>query len=170
MSLYTDWQNAAQQNRTQEEYNHYWKTYFAAETENYKKILSAHDTPFAGTLKELSETFGMEPYVFTGFLDGINSSLANGELDLDSLDENSEVRLDVDFEQLYLNMHRAKADWLFNLPEWDGVLSEEKRRELTKEYWKSQIFVAAPTVGRNDPCPCGSGKKYKKCCGRQKND
>lgn len=25
------------------------------------------------------------------------------------------------------------------------------------------------TVGRNDPCPCGSGKKYKKCCGRQQN-
>jgi uncharacterized protein YecA (UPF0149 family) len=23
-----------------------------------------------------------------------------------------------------------------------------------------------PRVGRNDPCPCGSGKKYKKCCGR----
>ena len=25
------------------------------------------------------------------------------------------------------------------------------------------------TVGRNDPCPCGSGKKYKKCCGRNNN-
>ena len=25
---------------------------------------------------------------------------------------------------------------------------------------------AQPAVGRNDPCPCGSGKKYKKCCGR----
>ncbi len=25
---------------------------------------------------------------------------------------------------------------------------------------------ADKTVGRNDPCPCGSGKKYKKCCGR----
>ena len=24
----------------------------------------------------------------------------------------------------------------------------------------------AQKVGRNDPCPCGSGKKYKKCCGR----
>jgi SEC-C motif len=24
----------------------------------------------------------------------------------------------------------------------------------------------APKVGRNDPCPCGSGKKYKNCCGR----
>jgi preprotein translocase subunit SecA len=25
----------------------------------------------------------------------------------------------------------------------------------------------APRAGRNDPCPCGSGKKYKNCCGRQ---
>jgi uncharacterized protein YecA (UPF0149 family) len=24
---------------------------------------------------------------------------------------------------------------------------------------------SSPKVGRNDPCPCGSGKKYKKCCG-----
>ncbi|MFR8275847.1 MAG: SEC-C metal-binding domain-containing protein, partial [Desulfovibrio fairfieldensis] len=27
---------------------------------------------------------------------------------------------------------------------------------------------AGPRVGRNDPCPCGSGKKYKKCCGQDK--
>lgn len=31
---------------------------------------------------------------------------------------------------------------------------------------KSRPAKAAPRVGRNDPCPCGSGKKYKKCCGR----
>jgi preprotein translocase subunit SecA len=30
-----------------------------------------------------------------------------------------------------------------------------------------QIKLETPKVGRNDPCPCGSGKKYKKCCGRQ---
>ena len=29
------------------------------------------------------------------------------------------------------------------------------------------IVRASPKVGRNDPCPCGSGKKYKKCCGRR---
>jgi len=29
-----------------------------------------------------------------------------------------------------------------------------------------QIKLDQPKVGRNDPCPCGSGKKYKKCCGR----
>ena len=30
--------------------------------------------------------------------------------------------------------------------------------------------TAAQKVGRNDPCPCGSGKKYKKCCGRADAD
>ena len=29
-----------------------------------------------------------------------------------------------------------------------------------------QIQNNVPKVGRNDPCPCGSNKKYKKCCGR----
>lgn len=29
-----------------------------------------------------------------------------------------------------------------------------------------QVIRTAPKVGRNDPCPCGSGKKYKNCCGR----
>ena len=29
----------------------------------------------------------------------------------------------------------------------------------------STPYIAPPKVGRNDPCPCGSGKKYKKCCG-----
>jgi preprotein translocase subunit SecA len=31
---------------------------------------------------------------------------------------------------------------------------------------KAPVRRAAPKVGRNDPCPCGSGKKYKQCCGR----
>ena len=28
------------------------------------------------------------------------------------------------------------------------------------------IVNSGPKVGRNDPCPCGSGKKYKQCCGK----
>ena len=31
---------------------------------------------------------------------------------------------------------------------------------------KKQPVKKADKPGRNDPCPCGSGKKYKKCCGR----
>jgi uncharacterized protein YecA (UPF0149 family) len=26
-------------------------------------------------------------------------------------------------------------------------------------------FASTPKIGRNDPCPCGSGRKYKRCCG-----
>ncbi len=33
---------------------------------------------------------------------------------------------------------------------------------------KAKPFVSGKKVGRNDPCPCGSGKKYKKCCGKDK--
>ncbi|HET9551578.1 MAG TPA: PBPRA1643 family SWIM/SEC-C metal-binding motif protein [Anaeromyxobacteraceae bacterium] len=37
--------------------------------------------------------------------------------------------------------------------------------ELTRALQPPEPVVAAPRVGRNDPCPCGSGKKLKKCCG-----
>lgn len=36
----------------------------------------------------------------------------------------------------------------------------------TGHYPKAQPIRAKQKVGRNDPCPCGSGKKYKKCCGK----
>lgn len=166
MSLYQEWLDIAQAQRTQDEYSRFWATYFAMETENYKKILKNFETPYTGALKDLAETFEMDPVTFTGFLDGINSSLRDGELELDSLTEESEVALVVDFDKLYLNMHEAKADWLYNLKEWEGVRTEEERKALTKQYRAGKIFVAEKTVGRNDPCPCGSGKKYKKCCGK----
>ncbi|MDO4288557.1 MAG: SEC-C metal-binding domain-containing protein, partial [Eubacterium sp.] len=53
-----------------------------------------------------------------------------------------------------------------NLPEWDNIFTAEKRAEITKAYKRSKTVVNENKVGRNDPCPCGSGKKYKKCCGR----
>ena len=37
----------------------------------------------------------------------------------------------------------------------------------TDKHWKKMnTVVKGKKVGRNDPCPCGSGKKYKYCCGR----
>ena len=38
--------------------------------------------------------------------------------------------------------------------------------EAAAEIEKAKPVTSGPKVGRNDPCPCGSGKKYKKCCGR----
>ena len=56
--------------------------------------------------------------------------------------------------------------WLYELPEWDGILTKEQRDEIRKRWRDDRTVRVEATPGRNDPCPCGSGKKYKQCCGR----
>ena len=116
MSLYSDWKARAENLESDAAYQQYWSNYFSQETEVYKKVLQSHDKPLAGTVKDLSEQVGMDPVAFMGYLDGANTSFADGEKDLESLTEESEVTLNFDFEKLFFNMHEAKADWLFNLP------------------------------------------------------
>ena len=76
----------------------------------------------------------------------------------------SVVRLEFDLEKLYWNMLDAKAEWLYSLPQWNELLPEIRRAAIKKEYNKTKTVVKEKKVGRNDPCPCGSGKKYKQCC------
>ncbi|HMM33070.1 MAG TPA: SEC-C metal-binding domain-containing protein [Clostridia bacterium] len=165
MTLFEQWREIAEQERSQQETEKFWQDYFDLETENYKKILSDPSHVYEGTVSELAKTFSMDETTFLGFLDGINTSL-KAELKLEELQSESTVKLDIDLEKLYYNMLNAKADWLYNLPQWDGVLSEDARREITKKFRSSKVFVSEAKVGRNDPCPCGSGKKYKNCCGK----
>ena len=77
-----------------------------------------------------------------------------------------EIVLDINLEKLFFNMLEAKAEYLYNLPQWDAIFSPEKRREIQKAYRESCSVRNENKVGRNDACPCGSGKKYKKCCGK----
>ena len=166
MSLYEEWNHIVQMQQEGPNPQQFWDTYFAAETDNYKTLLENHDHVYQGTLEELAQTFDMDAVTFTGFLDGINTSLKQ-ELDLDALTRESSISLDVDFEKLYFNMLDAKATWLYELQQWDDVLTKERRHEITKEYRASKVYVNQEAqIGRNDPCPCGSGKKYKKCCGK----
>ncbi len=166
MSLYDQWLDQTNDEKHGEAaVRAFFNRYFAEETEAYKKILAAPEAVPQGKAEELAASFGMENAVFAGFLDGINTSLKT-PVDVEHVEADTEVKLDIDFEKLYFNMHEAKADWLYGLDEWNGVLPAEKRREITKQWRLSKQFVAAPKVGPNDPCPCGSGKKYKKCCGR----
>jgi uncharacterized protein YecA (UPF0149 family) len=46
--------------------------------------------------------------------------------------------------------------------------SKQKTIKQAKVSKTANKLIAETKVGRNDPCPCGSGKKYKKCCGRPK--
>ena len=102
-----------------------------------------------------------------GFLDGINTSLKEVN-DLEKFTEETEIDLDVDMEKLFFNMLKADADYLYTLPQWEDVLSEEKRIAIVKDFKRSKTVHKEKEPGRNDPCPCGSGKKYKKCCGANK--
>ncbi|GAE88573.1 protein export cytoplasm protein SecA ATPase RNA helicase [Acetivibrio straminisolvens JCM 21531] len=163
MSLYNEWQELCEKERTEEEYNKFWNTYLEKEMKIYEFILDNHEEVVEGKLAELAEKFDMEPVVFTGFMDGINTSLKES-VKLEELSEESNICLKVDFEKLYYNMLDAKAYWLYNLPQWDNILSQERRNEITKEYNRAHIAVSNK-IGRNEPCICGSGKKYKKCCG-----
>lgn len=164
MGLFEQWKKMAAAERGHAENDAFWSDYFEKEKKNYQQLLGNSQNKLEGTLGELAAGFEMEPVVFTGFLDGINTSLVE-ELDLDSVETDTPISVKIDFEKLYWNMLEAKADWLYNLEQWDGILSQEKRAGITKDFKQSKMAVSSK-VGRNDPCPCGSGKKYKKCCGK----
>ena len=144
-----------------------WQAYFLQEKEVYKQLLADPDQEVKGTVKELADKFGVALDVMVGFLDGINDSLTERN-PIETMDEDTEVNLGFDKERLYKNMVDAKADWLYELPEWDAIFDKEKQHELYMEQKKSGTIVKPKKIGRNDPCPCGSGKKYKHCCGRNK--
>ena len=164
MRLYQDWKELID-NQTEDTFESFWKEYSETETKLYAHILEHHTEHLTGTVAELVETFDCNKTIFVGFLDGINSSL-NQEIDLETVTDDTAIDLDIDFEKLFFNMLKAEADYLFILTQWEGVLSEEKRIEIVKDFKRSKTVHVEKKPGRNDPCPCGSGKKYKKCCGK----
>lgn len=164
MSFYSKWKDYAEQERSAKETSDFWTEYFEKEKKIYEKILENHKETVEGTYKELADKFEMDEITFAGFLDGINTSLVK-ELDIDKLKKDSQVKLEIDYEKLLWNMHEARADWLYNLPQWENILDADKRKQIAIDYNQSKMAVSTK-IGRNDPCPCGSGKKYKKCCGK----
>ena len=143
----------------------FWAVYFNTEKEIYAQLLKNPDEVVKGTVKELAEKYHVDLMTMVGFLDGINDSLKVAN-PIETMDENTEVNLGFDKELLYKNMVDAKADWLYELPEWNDIFDQEKQKALYREQKKSGTIVKGHKVGRNDPCPCGSGKKYEFCHGR----
>ena len=121
MSLYSEWQAIAEQDREPHLARKFWQEYFDLETENYKQILGDYENTVEGKLSELAARFNMDEVTFVGFLDGINSSLKK-ELKLDSLKSGSKIKLDIDFEKLF----GRQAD---------------KRRKLYNGMIKCQLFM-----------------------------
>ena len=166
MTLLENWRNKAYGEGTNDKQKEeLWKRYFLIEKGIYEQILEEPDKVISCTVSELADRYGTDIETITGFLDGINDSLKE-ENPIETMDENTAVKIEIDPEKLYYNMVEAKADWLYSLPQWDKILNEGRRKELYKEQKKSGTVVKGRKIGRNESCPCGSGKKYKHCCGK----
>ena len=167
MTLLEQWRSEAyNENADRNKLQALWSEYFQEEKEVYKKLLANPDEKVKGSVKELAEKYGLTLLHMVAFLDGINDSLVNPN-PIENMEKDTTVTIEIDLEKLYYNMVACRADWLYNLPQWDNLLSEEKRAELYKSQKTSRTVVnAEKKIGRNEPCPCGSGKKYKNCCGR----
>jgi preprotein translocase subunit SecA len=71
------------------------------------------------------------------------------------------------------NGHRPPRNVSTSMDDLEEAFQRRKRRELEQARMAGagdrdpvqQVVRGSAKVGRNDPCPCGSGKKYKKCCG-----
>ena len=185
MSLLQNWRDIAyNQEADKKQLQQFWTNYFLIEKNIYEQLLSNPDEVVKGTVKELAEKYKVDVMTMVGFLDGINDSLVIPnpieEMEEDTvvslkfdkeklykkMEEDTVVTLAYDKELLYKNMVDAKADWLYNLPMWDEIFTEEQKKTLYMEQKKSGTVIKGKKIGRNDPCPCGSGKKYKYCCGK----
>ncbi len=166
MGLLKQWRDVAySQEADKTQLQKFWNTYFAIEKNIYEQLLTNPDEVVTGTVKELSEKYSVNVLTMAGFLDGINDSLTNPN-PIEEMEEDTVVNLGFDKVRLYQNMVDAKADWLYELPMWNDIFTAEQKKALYLEQKKSGTVVKAAKIGRNDPGPCGSGRKYKQCCGR----
>ena len=166
MALLNQWRDMAySESVDRQKLQALWTKYFQLEKNIYAELLKNPDEAVSGTVKELAEKYGVDLMTMTGFLDGINDSLKVPN-PIEEMEEDTAVSLDFDKELLYKNMVAADAESLYNLPEWNQIFDEGKRKALYKEQKSSTTIRKPEKVYPNDPCPCGSGKKYKKCCGK----
>lgn len=165
MSLYTQWTDMVVEYVKTKGEAAFWAEYTKIETAIYKDLLANSKESLKTTIADFAKKYETSEEFIMGFVDGINDSL-NNSYDLETLTAADEIVLDIDLEKLYFNMLEAKAEYLYMLPQWDAIFSVEKRKEIRKQFNSTCSVRNENKVGRNDACPCGSGKKYKKCCGK----
>ena len=98
----------------------------------------------------------------------IEGAFASGRVDESVLGDVEDVQ--IEFGLKAQREHPPRPNALTRLGDEfrAGMAAEELEQELDVLDPGKTInvpYIAPPKVGRNDPCPCGSGKKYKKCCG-----
>ena len=70
------------------------------------------------------------------------------------------------FEEMTASIQEDTVKLLFNIESPDKMQRKRMAQPVSTNVKKQKPIVKGKKIGRNDPCPCGSGKKYKKCCGK----
>jgi len=91
--------------------------------------------------------------------------LDNLKIEVISILSKVQVKQESDVEAIEAQRRRAEAEKMFQHKEASEVNSAE---EATAPSAPKTVQREGPKVGRNEPCPCGSGKKYKQCHGKLK--
>ena len=98
MKIFDEWKKKTDEGSDKSFFNEYLEKEMSA----YIDILAEGSGSLKGSCGELAEKFDMEPAVFGGFLDGINTSLKE-ELELEALTETSQITAEINFERLLYN-------------------------------------------------------------------
>ena len=159
-SLLDQWRGMAyDQTLSKDQLEKFWANYFLIEKGIYEKLLADPDTVVKGTVKELAEKYGQDVMTMVGFLDGINDSLVTPN-PIETMTEDTEVSLAFDKESLYKNMVDAKADWLYELPQWEAIFDEETRKKAG-----DKIIETADNVERENAMESlAQSKGYNEIC------
>ena len=74
------------------------------------------------------------------------------------------------FQSLLINIDKQTTLFLIKAEIRQNIERKENTKKITTNDSEDKVEKKKPKrtkkVGRNDPCPCGSGKKYKQCCGK----
>ncbi|MDA3873359.1 MAG: SEC-C metal-binding domain-containing protein, partial [Kiritimatiellae bacterium] len=106
-------------------------------------------TMFADLMQKINEEVAQRAFRATASLESLEQFLAN----LKTMESHAQMSAFGREAQARANNARAQSQ---NQEKMERALEKSMHKPQTRE---------VPKVGRNDPCPCGSGKKYKKCCG-----
>ena len=79
----------------------FWKEYSDAEIKIYKHILSHKDEHLKGKVGDLANTFDVDKVIFVGFLDGVQTSLRSGQLEMKKVTLDTDIDLDIDEDDLF---------------------------------------------------------------------
>ena len=162
MALFDTWKRIAFDQQGQS-VKHVWDEYLLKEKKVYKEILSEKLELVEGTVADVAARFGVSHVHMAAFLDGIHEAV-DGLPPTGELEPETEIKLEIDFKRLYKKMVEYKAKALYSLPEWDDIFLPVEQKDFYKEQKKAHTIIKTDKTGRNEPCPCGSGKKFKKCC------